>query len=113
MRVHRRLSASSSPGTYAASINNRLSVPSYVNIEVSCVGDETGGTAYISVTAEQDLDTGVKLWSAILEDHEVATGSWGGYNGQEMMWIPVVAPPHFGNRAELHRTLSPDHRGAG
>ncbi len=59
---------------------------------MSCVGYETGGTAYISVTAEQDLDTGVKLWSAILEDHEIATGSWGGYNGQEMMWIPVVAP---------------------
>jgi len=85
-------SASSSPSSYAGSINSRLSVPSYVSIDVNCVGDETGGTAYISVTAEQDLDTGVKLWSAILEDHEVATGSWGGYNGQEMMWIPVVAP---------------------
>ena len=57
------------------------------------MGDETGGTAYISVTAEQDLDTGVKLWSAILEDHEIATSAWGsGYNGKEMMWIPVVAP---------------------
>jgi len=63
-----------------------------VSIEVNCVGNESGGTAYISVTAEQDLDTGVKLWSAILEDHEIATSAWGGYNGQEMMWIPVVAP---------------------
>lgn len=67
-------------------------MPSYVAIDVNCVGDETGGTAYISVTAEQDLDTGVKLWSAILEDHEIANSSWGGYNGKEMMWIPEVFP---------------------
>lgn len=86
------LPASYSPGTYTSAINARLSVPSYVSISVDCVGDETGGTAYISVTAEQDLDTGVKLWSAILEDHETATSSWGGYKGKEMMWIPVVAP---------------------
>ncbi len=85
-------SASSSPSSYAASINARLAVPSYVSIGVNCVGDETGGTAYFSVTAEQDLDTGVKLWTVILEDHEIATSAWGGYNGQEMMWIPVVAP---------------------
>jgi len=86
------LPASYTPSTYAAAINNRLTVPSYVSIDVNCVGDETGGTAFISVTAEQDLDTGAKLWCAILEDHEIATGSWGGYSGQEMMWIPVVAP---------------------
>jgi hypothetical protein len=86
------LPASYTPATFAAAINSRLSVPSYVSIDVNCVGDESGGIAYISVTAEQDLDTGVKLWSAILEDHEMATGAWGGYSGQEMMWIPVVAP---------------------
>ncbi|HPJ28574.1 MAG TPA: T9SS type A sorting domain-containing protein [Candidatus Sabulitectum sp.] len=86
------LPASYTPSTFAAAINSRLAVPSYVSIDVECVGDETGGTAFISVTAEQDLDTGVKLWSAILEDHEIATSAWGGYNGQEMMWIPVVAP---------------------
>ncbi len=87
------LPASYTPSTYTAAINSRLAVPSYVSIDVDCVGDETGGTAYISVTAEQDLDTGVKLWSAILEDHEIATSAWGsGYNGKEMMWIPVVAP---------------------
>ena len=38
------------------------------------------------------MDTGVKLYTAILEDHEIATSAWGGYNGKEMMWIPVVAP---------------------
>lgn len=86
------LPSSYTPSTFTGTINSRLAVPSYVAIDVECVGDETGGTAYISVTAEQDLDTGVKLWSAILEDHEIATSAWGGYNGQEMMWIPVVAP---------------------
>lgn len=84
--------ASSSPSSFAAAINSRLAVPSYVSIDIDCVGDATGGIAYISVTAEQDLDTGVKLYCAILEDHEIATSAWGGYNGQEMMWIPVVAP---------------------
>jgi hypothetical protein len=86
------LPASYTPSTFTTAINNRLAVPSYVSIGVTCVGDETGGTAYISVTAEQDLNTGAKLYCAILEDHEMATSAWGGYNGQEMMWIPVVAP---------------------
>jgi len=57
------------------------------------VGGYTGGTAYISVTAEEDPDTSpIKAWCVITEDHEVATSAWGGYNGQEMMWIPVSFP---------------------
>ncbi len=87
------LAASATPSTYAAAINNRLSVPSYIDIEVNCVGNASGGTAYISVTAEQEPPAGtIKVWSNILEDHEIATGAWGGYNGQEMMWIPVAWP---------------------
>lgn len=66
-------------------------MPSYVSIDVNYVGDETGGIAYVSVTAEQELTGGaVKVWSNINEDHEIATSSWGGYNGMEMMWIPVA-----------------------
>ncbi len=87
------LAASSSPSAYATAINNRLSVPSYIDIDVDMVGDENGGTAYISVTAEQAPASGtIKVWTVILEDYETATSAWGGYNGQEMMWIPVANP---------------------
>lgn len=87
------LAASYNPSTYATSINNRLSVPTDIAIDVNCVGDATGGTAYVSVTAEAAPPSGsMNVWVNILEDHEIATGSWGGYNGQEMMWIPVARP---------------------
>lgn len=87
------LTAGSSPSGYAAAINSRLAVPSYTDIDVSIVGDATGGTAYIEVTAEQAPSSGtIKVWSVILEDHEIATSAWGGYNGKEMMWIPVAFP---------------------
>ena len=83
--------SSYSPGGYATSINNRLAVPSYIDIDANYVGDETGGTAFISVTAEQAPPSGtIKVWSNVLEDHQIATSAWGGYNGQEMMWIPVA-----------------------
>lgn len=85
------MTASASPSAYAAAINNRLAVPAYIDIDVNYVGNASGGTAYISVTAEQAPPSGtIMVWSNILEDHETATGSWGGYNGQEMMWIPVA-----------------------
>ena len=87
------LAAGSSPSGYAAAINSRLAVPSYVSIDVNMVGNASGGTAYISVTAEQAPSSGtIKVWSVILEDHEMATSAWGGYSGQEMMWIPVGFP---------------------
>lgn len=87
------LGASSSPSSYSNSINNRLSIPSIIDIDVEMVGNSAGGTAYVSVTAEQAPAAGtIKVWSVILEDHEMATSAWGGYNGQEMMWIPVVFP---------------------
>ena len=85
------MAASASPSAYVTAINNRLAVPSYIDIDVNYVGNASGGTAYISVTAEQAPPSGtIKVWSNILEDHEIAIGSWGGYNGQEMMWIPVA-----------------------
>lgn len=84
--------ASASTGTYAASITNRQGIPSYVDIDVNMVGNASGGTAYISVTAEQELTyTGqLKVWSIICEDHDMAGSGWGGYSGQEMMWLPVA-----------------------
>lgn len=64
-----------------------------MDIEVDMIGGYEGGTAYINVTAEQDPDTSpVKVWCAIIEDHEIASSAWGGYNGKEMMWIPVAFP---------------------
>lgn len=89
------LSAAYSPSTYANTINNRLADPCYVEIEVSMAGDSTGGTAYISVTAEQELGvTGLtKVWCAIIEDDQLASGStWGGYNGKTLDWLPVAWP---------------------
>jgi hypothetical protein len=87
------LAAGSAPAGYAAAINNRLTVPSYVGIDVNMVGNASGGTAYISVTAEQAPSAGsIKVWSVVLEDHEMANSSWGLYNGMEMMWIPVGFP---------------------
>lgn len=75
-------------------INTRLSVPSYVDIDVSMLGNSTGGTAYYTVTVEQDPGvTGeVKIWSAILESHEIASSSYGVYAGQELMWEPRAFP---------------------
>lgn len=85
------LASGYSPGGYATAINNRLAVPSYIDIDVDYIGNASGGTAYVTVTAEQAPPSGtIKVWSNILEDHEIATSAWGGYNGQEMMWIPVA-----------------------
>ncbi len=88
------MGASSSPAGYATAINNRLAVPAYIDFDISYVGDASGGTAYISITAEQEPASAypIKVWSVILEDHEIATSAWGGYNTQEMMWIPVAYP---------------------
>ncbi|MEN8207990.1 MAG: T9SS type A sorting domain-containing protein [Candidatus Fermentibacteria bacterium] len=88
------LSASSSPSGYATAINNRLAVPAYIDFDINFVGDASGGMAYYSITAEQEpaQTYTIKVWSAILEDHEIANSSWGGYSGQEMMWIPVAYP---------------------
>jgi hypothetical protein len=84
----------SGPGTYATSIANRLAVPCYTSIDVNMVGNASGGTAYVSVTAEQDLGVSgqIKVWTVVCEDHEMAGGSWGLYSGMEMMWIPVAWP---------------------
>jgi hypothetical protein len=69
-------------------------VPSYVDIDVNMVGNASGGLAYVSVTAEQDLGASeqMKVWTIICEDHEIAGSPWGLYSGMEMMWIPVAWP---------------------
>ncbi|MCD4701910.1 MAG: T9SS type A sorting domain-containing protein [Candidatus Aegiribacteria sp.] len=101
------LAAGYNPTTYAASINTRLAVPAYIDFDINFVGDSLGGTVYISVTAEEEPAESypVKIWSVILEDHEIATSSWGGYNGQEMMWIPVAFP--LGNYGQLLNFTGP------
>jgi hypothetical protein len=88
------MAASSSPSGYSTAINNRLAVPAYIDFDINFVGDASGGMAYYSITAEQEpAETyTIKVWSAILEDHEIASSAWGGYSGQEMMWIPVAYP---------------------
>ena len=89
------LTSASSPTTYANSINNRLADSAYVSIDVSMAGDSTGGTAYVSVTAEQDPGTSglLKVWCIIVEDEQVASGgSWGGYNGKTLNWLPMAWP---------------------
>ncbi len=82
------------PDTYDTSIADRLSVPCYLDIVADPVGDASGGTAYFSFTAEEDLEPSgsLKAYAVIIEDHEIASSSWGGYAGMEMMWIPVAFP---------------------
>ncbi len=68
--------------------------PVTLTIETNVVGDASGGTAYYTVTIEQDPGiTGVvKIWSAIVESHEIAGSAYGVYNGQELMWEPRAWP---------------------
>ncbi len=87
--------ASATPGTYAASIANRLAVPSYIDFDINMVGNAAGGTGYYSITAEQDPGASgqIKVWSVVIQDNFFATGTgWGGYSGMEMMWMPVAWP---------------------
>jgi len=88
------LKASSTPSTYPDAIDERLKVPSYTEINVNIVGNVSGGTAYISVKAEQEPSEtdSIRVWCAIIEDKETADSDWGGYSGMEMMWIPVSFP---------------------
>ncbi len=35
----------------------------------------------------------IKVWSIIIQEHLIASGSgWGGYTGMEPMWLPVARP---------------------
>ncbi|MCK5116173.1 MAG: T9SS type A sorting domain-containing protein [Candidatus Aegiribacteria sp.] len=88
------MAASATPSSYATAFNNRLAIPAYIDFDIEYVGDASGGTAFISITAEQEPSQsyGIKVWSVILEDHEIAGSSWGYYDGMEMMWIPVAYP---------------------
>jgi len=74
-------------------INNRLQIPAYLSISVNAVGNSSGGTAYYSVTAEQALSSAsLKLYSAIIEDNDVASPAYGLYSGQVLMWEPRAWP---------------------
>ncbi|OPL18189.1 MAG: hypothetical protein AVO35_06700 [Candidatus Aegiribacteria sp. MLS_C] len=66
-----------------------------MDIDVTMVGDASGGTAYISVTAEEEPSQTypIKVWCVITEDHDIAAGTgWGGYTNMEMMWLPRAWP---------------------
>ena len=75
-------------------INSRLNDPSYLDIDVSIGGDASSGVVYYNITAEQDLQPGglIRLLSVLVESDITADGSWGGYNGQTVHWIPRFAP---------------------
>jgi hypothetical protein len=75
-------------------INARLAVPSYVSIDANVVGNASGGNVYYTITIEQDpgVSGAVKVWSAVLESHDIATSSYGVYAGQELMWEPRAFP---------------------
>jgi hypothetical protein len=75
-------------------INSRLAVPCHLAISQSFIGNASGGTVTYTLTAEQSLgSTGeLKLWSAIVEDHEIASSGYGYYEGQELMWEPRAWP---------------------
>jgi hypothetical protein len=75
-------------------INSRLNVPSYLDIDITVGGDENEGVVYYNIIAEQDLQPGslIRLLSAVVENDIVANSAWGGYNGQIVDWIPRMAP---------------------
>jgi hypothetical protein len=84
------LAASYTPSAWAAVINSRLAVPSYISIDVDIVGNASGGTAYFNITAEQapSVTGDIKIFSAIVENNFTAPAGWGGYSGMEMMYVP-------------------------
>lgn len=74
-------------------IDSRLATPSVINIEVDFSGGPTGGTANYAITAESDPGiSDLKVWSAILEDHDIAGSGYGYYDGMELMWEPRAWP---------------------
>lgn len=82
----------STPTGYADAINARLDVPTYTVISVDAIGDENGGTVFVDITMEEAPGEGsIKVWSLILEDLEMGDASWGYFENQEMMWIPVTS----------------------
>lgn len=82
----------SSPTGYAEAFTERLAVPSITVISVNAIGDENGGTVFVDITMEEAPEEGtIKVWSLIMEDHEMGDASWGYFENQEMMWIPVAS----------------------
>jgi hypothetical protein len=74
-------------------INNQLAQPCYLTISSNYVGNASGGSVTYTITADQDLGvTGLKIWSVIEEDHDIASSGYGVYSGQELMWEPRAMP---------------------
>ena len=98
------------PSTYAASIADRLAEPCHLKVLPEIMGDASGGTGNFVFVAEQDLEpTGsLRAYSVIIEDHEIAGPAWGGFAGDEMMWIPVAFPLGTGGTAISFSGSYPD-----
>lgn len=74
-------------------INARLAVPCHLDISVTFNGNASGGTATYVLTAEQDLGASpLKLFSAIVESGDIASGAYGYYSGQTLAWEPRAWP---------------------
>jgi hypothetical protein len=56
------------------------------------VGDASGGTVTYTITAEQDLGSTLKLYSAIVMSGQVAGSAYGTFNGITLHHVPVVMP---------------------
>ncbi|MCK5132041.1 MAG: hypothetical protein KAR40_07820 [Candidatus Sabulitectum sp.] len=67
-------------------INARIAVPAVISIQAEFSGDATGGTAIYAITAESDPGASeLRIWSAIIEDHDIGTSGYGNYSGMELM----------------------------
>jgi hypothetical protein len=75
-------------------INERLTTPSYLDINATMGGDETSGVVYYNITAEQDLEAVgmIRILSVLVETDVYAASGWGGYNGQTIHWLPRMSP---------------------
>ncbi|GEM_PF-252778 len=85
-------SAGWSQGVWTNHVDNRLAVPAYLTIDAAMVGDASGGTVTYTITAEQDLGSSLKLYSAIVQSGQVAGSAYGTFNGITLHHVPVAMP---------------------
>jgi len=86
------VSAGWNQSVWTSHVNARLAVPSYLSIEAEIIGDASGGTVTYTLTAEQDLGSTLKLYSAIVQSNQIASSAWGLFSGKTLHHIPVVMP---------------------
>jgi len=86
------VSAGWSQTVWTNHVNNRLAVPAYLTIDADMVGDASGGIVTYTITAEQDLGSTLKLYSAIVQSGQVAGSAYGTFSGKTLHFVPVVMP---------------------